>query len=167
MTFRILGGAAALLLVSSFCFAADDSKAPQPGQLASAELAGLLSGFDGISSSDAGVSATSIASVDDRHDRMMNRLWIASIAAAVAGTSLDAASSWGKMESNSLLASNNGTFGARGIAIKAGLAGAMIIPQICLRKRKEYRTAFIMGNFGEASIFSAAAAHNLSIRAAH
>jgi hypothetical protein len=111
-------------------------------------------------------SGGSIAHIEDRHDRLWDRLWIASLGAAVAGTSLDAASSWGKMERNSLLASSNGTFGGRGIAIKAGLAGAMIIPQICLRKHKEYRAAFVMGNFGEASIFSAAAAHNLSIRPA-
>jgi hypothetical protein len=163
MKLRVLSAATALLLLSSFGFAADGAKAPQPGQLASADLAGSTPGSDTTSNSD---SVVSIANVDDRHDRLMNRLWIASMVAVAAATTLDAASSWGKLESNSVLASSNGTFGGRGIAIKAGLAAGVIIPQICLRRHKQYRTAFIIGNFGEASIFSAAAAHNLSIRSA-
>jgi hypothetical protein len=47
-----------------------------------------------------------------------------------------------------------------------GLAAAVIVPQICFRKHKELRSAFVIGNFGEAAIFSAAAIHNLNIRAA-
>jgi hypothetical protein len=166
MKLRVSGGAAALLILNSFCFAADPPKAPQPGQLASAEMTAPLAASNAMSTSDADAASVSIANVHDPHDRLMHRLWIASMVAAVAGTTLDAATSWGKLESNSLLASSNGTFGGRGIAIKAGLGAGVIIPQICLRKHKEYRAAFIIGNLGEASIFSAATAHNLSIRSA-
>lgn len=163
MGFRLLSSVAALLVFASFSMAADGGKAPQPGQLPTTQV-GIAAANSGVSSSANGaVSSVSIANVDDRHDRLMNRLWITSIVAAVAGTSLDAASSWGKVESNSLLASSNGTFGGRGVAIKAGLTAAVIIPQICLRKRKEYRTVFTIGNFAEASVFTVAAVHNMSI----
>jgi hypothetical protein len=109
---------------------------------------------------------TTIATEETPHDRFMNRLWIASIFAAVGGTGLDAATSWGKLEGNSLLASSNGTFGAKGLGIKAGLAAAVIIPQICLRKHKELKGVFALGNFGEAGIFAGTAVHNLQVRSA-
>ncbi len=162
---RTVSGAAALFMLSSVLFAAESTKVPQPGQLASTSTAPLPRSATS-SSSEAVAPSTTIANIQDRHDRMMDRLWITSMAAAVAATSLDAASSWGKMESNSFLASSNGTFGAKGLGIKAGLAAMVIVPQICLRKHKELRAAFIIGNFGEASIFSAAAIHNLNIRSA-
>lgn len=164
MNLRAWSGAAALLVFASFSFAADGAKTPQPGQLASAQVETPTASSDVASTSNGMLSPVSIANVGDRHDRMMERLWITSMVAAVAGTSLDAASSWGKMEGNSLLASSNGTFGGRAVAIKAALTAGVIIPQICLRKHKEYRTAFTMGNFGEASVFAALAIHNLSVQ---
>jgi hypothetical protein len=165
MYFRKAGGLAALLAFTSVLFAAEGANTPQPGQLASTAVTPLRVSV-GAPAPVGAVPTVTIANAEDRHDRMMKRLWITSMAAAVAGTSLDAASSWGKMESNSLLASSNGTFGAKGLGIKVGIAAAVIIPQICLRKHKELRGAFAIGNFGEAAIFSAAAIHNLNIRTA-
>ncbi len=164
MNLRVWSGAIPLLLLSSILFAADPAGPPQPGQLAGVKLAALPNSASDAANSAA--TATSVAGVEDSHERMMNRLWIASMVAAVAATGLDAASSWGKLESNPLLAGGNGTFGAKGAAIKAGVAAAVIIPQIWLRKRKDLRSAFTIGNLGEASLFSAAAIHNLKIRAA-
>jgi len=161
MNLRILNSAGALLVLSSVLFGADSAKTPQPGQLASAGVTGQPNSMSPTGSS---AVPTSIANVDDPHDRMMNRLWIGSMVAVVAGTSLDAASSWGKRESNPLLAGSSGTFGAKGLGIKAGVAAAVLVPQICLRKHKELRGAFMFGNYGEASIFTAAAIHNLRIR---
>ena len=112
------------------------------------------------------VPKTTIAADENPHDKFMNRLWIASIFAAVGGTGLDAATSWGKVEGNSLLASSNGTFGAKGLGIKAGLAAAVIIPQICLRKHKDLKGVFAFGNFAEAGIFAGTAVHNLQVRSA-
>ena len=112
------------------------------------------------------VQKTTIANVDDPHDKFMERLWIASMVTDLGATSFDAATSWGKREGNSLLASSNGTFGGKGLAIKAGFAAAVLIPQICLRKHKELRGIFAMGNFGQAGIFTGTAIHNLQIRSA-
>jgi hypothetical protein len=159
-------GAASIFLLSSVLFAADSAKAPQPGQLASADVSPLPESA-APSSSSAVAPATTIAKTEDRHERMMNRLWITSLVAVAAATSVDAGTSWGKLEGNSFLASSNGTFGAKGLGIKMGVAGAVIVPQICFRKHKELRSFLIIGNFGEASIFSAAAAHNLTIRPAY
>ena len=109
---------------------------------------------------------TTIAQVrNEKHDRHMNTLWAASIAAMAAGTSADAVSSWHKREGNSLLASSNGMFGARGISIKAGIAAGVLLPQIMLRKHKELRTAFVVGNLTEAGVFTGAAIHNFRLGA--
>lgn len=160
----------ALLLLGTgmFAAAADADKAPEPGQLASsASIAALsatsLSASPAVANSVSVTPVDSIADVKDRHDRIMNRLWVTSMMSAVAGTSLDAASSWGKLESNSMLASSSGTFGAKGLSIKLSIAAAVIVPQICLRKHKELRTAFVIGNFADATVFAAAAIHNLGI----
>lgn len=139
----------------------------QPGQLASAPRIEIGSPQDAAGSASGSMPKTSIAAVDEGpHDAFMNRLWITSMCALVAGTSLDAATSWGKTEGNSLLASSNGTFGAKGLGIKAGMAAAVLVPQIFLRKHKDLKGVFIMGNFGEAAIFSGAAVHNLGVQSA-
>jgi hypothetical protein len=106
-----------------------------------------------------------LVNVEDRHDRHMKAIWIASILAMVAGTGADAASSWHKRESNGLLASSNGTFGAKGLGIKAGIAAGVLTPQIVFRKHKDLRLVFAIGNFAEAGVFTAAAIHNLNIAA--
>ena len=91
------------------------------------------------------------------------RLWITSLLALGAATSADALTSFGKTESNSVLASGSGTFGARGVALKSVMAGTVLGLQLVLRRNDSMRTAFICGNFAEAAIFSAAALHNVGI----
>jgi hypothetical protein len=106
----------------------------------------------------------SVAQVDDSHDRSVDRLWIASMISAIAGTSLDAASSWGLREGNGLLASPNGQFGGKGLALKAGLTAGILIPQLCLRKHRDLKRAFIVGNFAQAALFTGVSVHNFQVR---
>jgi hypothetical protein len=102
--------------------------------------------------------------VETPHERNMRRLWIASIAAMTVGTAADAITSWHKRESNSLLASSDGTFGAKGVTIKAGIASAVLVPQILFRKHRDWYLPFTAGNFVEAGIFAGAAVHNVNVK---
>jgi hypothetical protein len=108
-----------------------------------------------------------IANVPDQREKHIKTLWMASIVAMLAGTSMDAISSWHKTESNSLLASSNGMFGARGVGIKAGIAAGVLLPQIILRKRKDLRIPFTVGNLAEAGVFTGAAVHNFHVAQPH
>lgn len=105
----------------------------------------------------------SIAQVQTPHDRTMQRVWIASMLAMAGATAFDAASSWGKSEGNGFLASADGSFGARGLSIKAAIAAAVIVPQLLLRRHKELNRRFLTGNFVQAGIFTAVSIHNLGI----
>jgi len=110
-------------------------------------------------------SKVTIASVNETpHEQHVRRLWIASIAAMTAGTAADAYSSWHKQESNSILASSNGTFGAKGVSVKAAIAGGVLLPQIIFRRHRDWQLPFALSNFAEAGIFAGAAAHNLSVK---
>jgi hypothetical protein len=118
-----------------------------------------------FASSSSAAPRISIANVEDKHEQRLKYLWIASIFAMAAGTGADAATSWHKRESNGLLASSDGNFGAKGLGIKAGLAGGLLLPQILFRKHTDLRTAFTIGNFAQAGIFTGMAVHNLGIAA--
>lgn len=128
----------------------------QPGTLAAA-----FTGPD--TSSSALPPKTTIAAVKDDRDKTANRVWVASAFAMAAGSGFDAASSWGKREGNGLLASSNGDFGAKGLAIKAGVTAALIVPQFWLHKHRDYRTKLTVINFVNAGIFTGVAIHNLGI----
>jgi hypothetical protein len=160
---KSLTAAGAAFLLVGLPAAMPAQKAAVPGQIASASKAALPASF----SAEAPAAARpTIAEVrNEKHDRHMNALWAASIAAMAAGTSADAVSSWHKREGNSLLASSNGMFGARGIGIKAGIAAGVLLPQIILRKHKDLRTAFVLGNLTEAGVFTGAAIHNFQLGA--
>jgi hypothetical protein len=139
---------------------------PKPGQIAIASRASLLpAAMTAESSSSVIVSEIEVNKAEERHERIVNRVWIASMVALVAASGFDAGTSWGKLEANGLLASPDGTFGARGVSIKAGAAAAIIIPQILFRKHKELRTKFAFGNFAGAGVFTGVAIHNLGIAA--
>ncbi len=161
----VVRGAAVLLLWGGAALLSAQTPI-EPGQLAAApKLAAPLP--DGAAANAMGVMPrASIATSENRHDAFMNHLWVASIFADIAGTSFDAGTSWGKREGNPLLASSDGTFGARGLSIKAALAAIVIVPQICLRKHKELKGIFVIGNFGEAAIFAGTAVHNLQVSSA-
>jgi hypothetical protein len=106
---------------------------------------------------------TNIASVEDPHAKRVRVIWIASIFAVAASTAADAASSWHKRESNGFLASSNGNFGDKGVAIKCGITAAVLAPQVIFRKHRDWHTAFALGNFAEAGISTGAAIHNLNV----
>ena len=109
------------------------------------------------------LSKSTIATIDEHHDRNLNRLWITSMLTVAAASGMDAATSWGKLEGNDFLASPNGRFGQRGASIKAALAGAVIVPQIIFRKHKELRTKFTIANFLQTGIFTGIALHNRGV----
>jgi hypothetical protein len=100
-----------------------------------------------------------------KHDKTMKRLWMTSLGALAGANALDAISSWGKQEGNPLLRSSDGTFGARGLAIKSGIIGASLVPQYLLRDHKEMRKTFAIINFAESAYFSTIAFHNFSLPA--
>ena len=91
-------------------------------------------------------------------------LWATSVAAMLAGTAADSYTSWHKHESNSFLASPNGTFGARGVELKVGIAAAVLVPQLIFRRRREWQLPFAISNFAEAGIYTGAAVHNQSVK---
>jgi len=94
----------------------------------------------------------------------MRKVWVASVFTMIAGTTADAASSWHKREGNSLLASSNGVFGPKGVALKAAIAAGVLTPQIILRKHRDWRLSFAVGNFAEAGIFAGVTIHNVRIK---
>ncbi len=135
--------------------------APAPGRLASPDQApaGLNPSFQSIT----GPPRVTVIQIPDARPGAGQRLWIGSICAMVAASAFDAASSWGKQEANPLLASPDRTFGGRGLAIKAAIAGAVLLPQILLHKHKRFRKTFIVANFADAAVFTAVSIHNLGI----
>jgi hypothetical protein len=134
-----------------------------PGQITNTpEELILQSGLAGTEGLGAIVSIDA-AHMRDGHDKFVNRVWIASMLAMVAASALDAGTAWGKRERNGLLASSDGTFGAKGVSIKVAAGGAIIIPEILFRKSKHLRTKFTVGNFAEAAVFTGIAIHNSQI----
>jgi hypothetical protein len=154
-----------LAVRTSLCFGTDTSSTgtpSQPGQLASVSLSDLGAKPAVVVFNPAGPQ---ILSPEMRHERTVNRLWVASLVAVAASTSMDAATSWGKREGNGLLASSDGTFGARGFGIKAGMLAGVVVPQLIFRHHKELRTKFAIGNLIETGIFTGVSVHNLGIAA--
>jgi hypothetical protein len=140
----------------------------QPGQIASRSDVSTTESNQPIQISPTGELPASpfrtsrIARVDDNHRSVT--MWKISIAAMLGASAFDAASSMGKVESNPLLRSSDGTFGSKGIAIKAGLAGASLVPQLLLRNRKDLRKVFTFANFVDAGLFAGIGAHNMGIK---
>jgi hypothetical protein len=99
----------------------------------------------------------------EKKARRAKMLWRVSMAAFVTATALDAATSVGKYESNPLLRSADGKFGMKGMAIKGGIAGAVLAPQIAYRDHRELHSKFAILNFIETGFFAGLAIHNLGI----
>lgn len=92
------------------------------------------------------------------------KLWMWSTVAVVAASFADSHSSWGKLESNGLLKSGNGTFGARGFGLKMGMVGGMLLGQkLILDAKPGLAPAMTWLNFGTAGVKSAVAARNYGI----
>jgi hypothetical protein len=158
-------GIIALLCV--FGSAAYGQSQMQPGQVAS-DAAGFSDADQPVVLSPTGelpasaLRSTRIASVRE-HDRSAT-LWKVSIATMLAASAFDAASSMGKSEQNPLLRSSDGTFGTKGVALKFGLVGASLVPQMIFRNRKDLRRLFTIINFGDTAMFTAIGVHNLGVK---
>jgi hypothetical protein len=99
----------------------------------------------------------------EKKARKTRLVWRASMAAFATATALDAATSVGKYESNPLLRSADGKFGMKGMAIKGGLAGVVLVPQIAFRNHRELHSKFAIINFAETAFFAGLAIHNMGI----
>jgi hypothetical protein len=121
----------------------------------------LLLPADGASMSP--LNKITIAQVSERTDRKAKLFWRISIAALVTASTMDAVTSMGKYESNGLLRGSDGKFGARGIALKAGITGITLLPQLLLRSHENLRKPFTIANFAQAGMYSGIAIHNAGI----
>jgi len=93
------------------------------------------------------------------------RLWKVSAATLAATSALDVLSSWGKCcERNRLLASSDGRFGGRALAIKSGALGGQLLLQYFVVRRSP-KLAKVLGfvNFAGAGAVTAVAVHNFGI----
>ena len=99
----------------------------------------------------------------EKKARRTKTVWRLSMAAFATATALDAATSVGKYESNPLLRSADGKFGVKGMAIKGGLAGVVLVPQIAFQNHRELHSKFAIINFIETGFFAALAIHNLGV----
>lgn len=102
-----------------------------------------------------------LRSSDNR--RSERRLWKWSVAALVAATAADAATSMNNSEANPLLRSSNRRFGARGLLLKSGLAAGTVTFEFHFAKRTNGYKRFAILNFIQAGAFSAIAAHNAHV----
>lgn len=82
----------------------------------------------------------------------------ASVATVGACAAADAASSWGRVEMNPILADHQRRFGVRGVAIKAGITGIWLGAQWLTRGKD--RRAWAVGNWGMAASWCGAAGWN-------
>jgi hypothetical protein len=90
--------------------------------------------------------------------------WRASQAAVGVLAVADVGSTWGKGEANPLLQSRGGGFGARGVALKAGIVGGWLVGQELLgRHRPQWQPALAVANTGMAVVTGWTVKHNLGV----
>jgi hypothetical protein len=152
----------AVLFLFAPCTKVQAQNALQPGQLASTSLPGR-SGFLAEPAALAPVQKEPVAFEPDRPSRTMNRMWLGSVAALIAATSADAATSWGHQEANGFLASNGGNFGVKGLTLKLAGTSATLIPQLVFRHHSKLLKVFAIGNAAEASMYAGLAVHNIGV----
>lgn len=89
-----------------------------------------------------------------------SKLWKWSVAALLAGTAADAASSWGKLEANPALRGAGGRFSAKGLLIKSSLVGGVLTGQMLFRKNHQSWNASAWTNFALAGALGGVAMYN-------
>jgi hypothetical protein len=98
--------------------------------------------------------------------RTSPRVWKASLASLAIANVMDVQSSWGKYETNPMLAGANGRFGARGALLKLALQGSVVGVEYLITRghpsKRVYRLLTIV-NFGDAAATAATAGHNYTI----
>ena len=88
-----------------------------------------------------------------------------SLATLATGTALDAASSWGKYELNSVLRGADGRFGRRGLAVKGGVTvGLVALQYVMVRKCPRSRRFFSVVNFSMGAAYGGIAARNWRVQ---
>jgi len=102
-----------------------------------------------------------LAAQDNGTHRPWRRVWQASVAALVAGNAADAATSWGKYETNGALRGSGLAFGGRALGVKCGITAGLLLPQfILMRRHPEAVKATAAINFTAAAVLGLQAAHN-------
>jgi len=92
------------------------------------------------------------------------KVWKVSLMVLAASSAGDAASSWGGPEANPILANNRGRFAARGVVIKLGVLGAVILIQTHSAKRAPSIAPWLaLGNAGTSALFTWATVHNMRV----
>ena len=87
--------------------------------------------------------------------------WKASLGALVAASVVDVHSSWGKPESNPLLANGTGHFGARAVVLKAAVAGLAVGVQWAMVKRNPRSARYLtISNAAMTAFYAGVAVHN-------
>ena len=101
-----------------------------------------------------------------KHPLPHKNLWIASLVALGAVNVLDCVSSMGQRELNPVLQNSSGTFGARGIAIKASIVGGTMIVQrlVGYHDPAHFFRRMAITNFISAAGMAGVVAHNFVIR---
>ena len=84
-------------------------------------------------------------------------------ATLVAGSAADAASSYGKLETNPALGRSQ--FGGRQLGIKLGISGVLVASEyLVTRKQPRAAKPFAVLNLAGAAVFGAAASHNSGVK---
>jgi len=98
-------------------------------------------------------------------DRRHNKLWRISAAVLGAVTIADMQSSMGRQEANPFLASQNGQFSGRGLALKGAGVGAMLgVQYLMLRKHPQADKYAAGANFAAAALTGAIVVHNHMVK---
>jgi hypothetical protein len=100
---------------------------------------------------------------EDEPSRSQKAFLWSSVAYIIAGQSMDIATSLGHSEANGVLANKSGQFGGAGLAIKAGITGALVATDVLLRHRGSLYMPLAVSNLAFGSVGVFAAVHNLHV----
>lgn len=101
---------------------------------------------------------------ESRIQEKAQKRWMWSAIALTAASFADVNSSWGKQEANGLLRSSNGTFGAKGLAIKMSMVGGILYGQhLMVKKSPALANVMTWSNYGMAGVKVGIAARNYQI----
>ena len=107
------------------------------------------------------MAAVDVGKVRVEEKKGPGKLWWTSVFAMVGASAVDAHSSWGRQEMNPVLANENGRFGGKGIALKAGIAGGIAVAQYFLMKKsRSGGSKMAIMNFGMAGVLGGVAMYN-------
>jgi len=98
-------------------------------------------------------------------DQTSMRKWKMSVVPVFASQALDVTSSYGMRELNPMLASSDGSFGAKGAGIKLGAAAGLLgVEYLIVRKYPRSAHVFTKINWSVSIVTTGFAAHNFAIR---